>query len=145
MSIYEELGGRSGLTCAVADFYHRLLADPEVSSFFDPENGVDPERLKGHVAGFLAAVLGGPDEYTGRGLMGVHAELGITDTDFDAFIAHFVDTLNSAGTSDETVGEVGKVIAGLRSAIVTVHHHRPAPAAVVRSQQLNPQPGDTPV
>ena len=63
MSLYERLGQDQGIRTAVDEFYQRVLADPELTPYFD---GVDMGRLRGHQAKLLVQVTGGPvDVLTG--------------------------------------------------------------------------------
>ncbi|MGH3596821.1 MAG: group I truncated hemoglobin, partial [Mycobacterium sp.] len=59
--IYDRIGGHEALEVVVEDFYSRVLADDQLSSFFA---GTNMNRLKGKQAEFLAAALGGPEPYT---------------------------------------------------------------------------------
>jgi hemoglobin len=125
VSIYEAVGGEPAIHEAVALFYGRLLEDPEVASFFED---VDMIVLQRHMRTFMAALLGGPDHYRGRGIAAAHAGLGISNTDFDAFVAHMVDTLIDLGAPDETIRRIGGLITPLRSQVVSStpgHQHIP--------------------
>jgi len=116
MSIYESIGGAGAVQAAVDDFYFRLLADPQLAPFFD---GVDLQHLKAHQRAFLTAALGGSQIYQGRDMAAAHAGLAISERDFDAVVAHLVATLTALGVPDETIGQIGGLLAPLRSDIVT--------------------------
>jgi hemoglobin len=133
MSIFEAVGGEPAVQEAVALCFGRMLEDPELSSFFDD---VDMIVLQQHVRAFVTALMGGPDQYQGRSIAAAHASLGITDTDFDAFLAHMVDTLISLGAPDDTIGRVGRLFAPLRSQVVSSrpgHHHVPRTVKILRA------------
>jgi hemoglobin len=49
-----------------------------------------------------------------------NAALGVTDAHFDAVVGHLVATLTGLGVPAETIGQIGGVLAPLRSDIVTV-------------------------
>lgn len=116
MSIYESIGGAGSVQAAVDDFYSRLLADPQLAAFF---TGVDLQHLKAHQRAFLTAALGGSQIYQGRDMAAAHAGLEISDDDFDAVVTHLVATLTGLGVPDETIGEIGGLLAPLRADIVT--------------------------
>jgi hemoglobin len=116
VSIYDSIGGAGAVQAAVDDFYSRLLADPQLAPFF---TGTDLQRLKAHQRAFLAAALGGAQIYHGRDMAAAHARLAIGDHDFDAVVAHLVATLTGLGVPDETIAQIGSVLAPLRSDIVT--------------------------
>jgi len=102
-SLYERLGGEAGVQLIVSDFVERVLVDPRANwkrsgvrrgSFFGlggtsiawegtPEQ---IERLKHHLAQFIAVASGGPPTYEGRSLSEVHKGMKITNAEFDAAI-----------------------------------------------------------
>lgn len=120
MSIYESIGGAAAVRAAVDDFYARLLADPDLAPFFAR---TDMRRLKAHQRSFIAAAIGGPEIFAGRDMATAHAGLGITDAQFDAVVAHLVDTLAALGVPGEVIGQIGAALTPLRASVVA------APAA----------------
>ena len=116
MSIYDSIGGASAVRAAVDDFYARVLADEQLAPFF---TATDLNRLKAHQRAFIAAAIGGPEIYSGRDMASAHAGLGIADADFDAVVGHLVETLTGLGVPEETIGQIGSVLAPLRPDIVT--------------------------
>jgi hemoglobin len=115
MSIYESIGGGPAVADAVDDFYARVLADSQLAPFF---TGVDLQHLKAHQRAFIAPAIGGSEIYQGRDMAAAHAGLAITDADFDAVVAHLVDTLTGLGVPQETIGQIGGALAPLRGDIV---------------------------
>jgi hemoglobin len=101
----------------VDDFYARVLADPRLAPFFA---GTDLSRLKAHQRSFIAAAIGGPEVFAGRDMATAHAGLAISDGDFDAVVAHLVDTLDGLGVPAEIIGQIGAALAPLRADVVTV-------------------------
>ena len=116
MSIYDSIGGGPAVHAAVDDFYARVLASPQLAPFF---TGVDLQHLKAHQRAFIAAAIGGSEIYQGRDMAAAHAGLAITDADFDAVVAHLVDTLTGLGVPQETIGQIGGALAPLRGDIVS--------------------------
>jgi hemoglobin len=114
-TIYDELGGRDGVTVAVDIFYDHVLADDLLAPYFD---GTDMRRQKRHLRAFLAAAVGGPDVYTGRDMDEAHAGLGITDEAFDRVVGHLVATLTGLGVAPATIAAIGDTLAPLRAGIV---------------------------
>jgi hemoglobin len=123
MSIYESIGGAGAVQAAVDDFYVRLLDDPQLAPFFVD---VDLQRLKAHQRAFLTAALGGAQIYQGRDMAAAHAGLAISGGDFDAVVAHLVATLTGLGVPDETISQIGGLLAPLRGDIVTAVAEEPA-------------------
>ena len=116
MAIYEQIGGAPSVNAAVERFYEKVISDPQLAGFFD---NTDLARLKGHQRAFIAAALGGPAAYQGREMAAVHASLGVSDTDFDAVVAHLVATLDELEVPAETITQIGEALAPLREEVVT--------------------------
>jgi hemoglobin len=122
MSIFDSIGGAPAVRAAVDELYVRLRADPALAGYFVD---VDMARLKSHQRSFIAAAVGGPEIYGGRDMAAAHQGLGITDADFDAVVAHLVDTLAGLGVPTATIEAIGAKLLPLRADIVTA-----PPAAV---------------
>ncbi|EIV92413.1 group 1 truncated hemoglobin [Frankia sp. QA3] len=116
MSIYDAVGGATAVQAAVDEFYVRVTADPTLAPFFANR---DLNRLKAHQRAFVAAAIGGPEVYQGRDLATVHATLGITGAHFDAVVDHLIASFAGLGVPAETTGQLGAILAPLRSDIVT--------------------------
>ncbi len=72
------------------------------------------ERIIDHQTKFIAHVLGGPAEYSGRELAVAHSSLKITGSAFDE-----VAELEDAGMEAEDVSKVMGIVAGARGSVVT--------------------------
>jgi hemoglobin len=116
LSIYERLGEQRGIRAAVDDFYERVLADPELASYFD---GTDMSRLRAHQTKLLVQVTGGPVEYDGRELAVAHDGLDVTAGAFDRVVGHLVATLTDVGAQDSDLAAVGQALTAHRGNIVT--------------------------
>jgi hemoglobin len=117
MTIFDSIGGAPSVNVAVDKFYGRVLNDPQLAPYFVR---VDIDRLKSHQRSFIAAAIGGPEIYRGRDMAAAHANLGITDPDFDAVVGHLVATLTELGVPNEIIADIGGALAPLRSDIVGV-------------------------
>jgi hemoglobin len=115
-SIYERVGGHEPLELFVEDLYARVLADDQLSSFF---TGTNINRLKGRQVEFLAAALGGPQQYTGASMKQVHQGRGIMMHHFNLVAGHLKDSLFAVGVASETVAEILDVIAPLAGDIAS--------------------------
>ncbi|QZT64850.1 group I truncated hemoglobin [Mycolicibacterium austroafricanum] len=116
MSIFDQIGGPAAVTAAVDDFYRRVIADPELTPYFD---GVDMKRLKGHQRSFIAAAIGGPEPYLGRSMREAHSHLDIAPAHFDRVVEHLVQTLTDLGVSVDIIGQIGAKLAPLKDEIVS--------------------------
>ncbi|MGH8885032.1 MAG: group I truncated hemoglobin [Egibacteraceae bacterium] len=114
-SIYERIGGAPSVKAAVDIFYEKVWADPALKGYFE---GIDRSRLKAHQRAFVAAALGGPEVYNGRGMAEAHAGHGITDAAFYQVVAHLAATLAELGVDPDTIGQIALTLAPHRPAIV---------------------------
>lgn len=115
MSIYDKVGGADALRTAVVAFYDRVVADPELASFFET---VDLSRLRGHQQAFLVSALGGPSYYEGRDLRSAHLGLGIDDSAFDRLVGHLKASLGLVGVDPGVVVQVLGHVEELRTSVV---------------------------
>jgi hemoglobin len=118
MSLYGELGGADAISVALDAFYVRVFADPRVSKYFE---GVDMEKLKAHVAAFLAMAFGGPQDYVGRDLRRAHERpraLGLDDGVTDVFLGHFRGVLEDFGVDQARVAAVMEIAEGARGDVL---------------------------
>ncbi|GAA1742426.1 group I truncated hemoglobin [Microcella frigidaquae] len=113
--LFDQLGGSAGLDRLAAALADRLDADPALAPLFAR---VDRDRLRRQHAHYLAAVLGGPEVYDGRGLREAHRPLRIDDELFDRFLAHVVESARDTGANAVAVDELAGLVRGLRPAIV---------------------------
>jgi len=135
-SLYERLGSEHGVTAIVEDFTPRVLADPRVnwnrvgvktSGLF--HWGADrvawnatPEQvktLKKHMVQFLALATGGPAQYQGGDIKNVHANMQISNPEFDAVIGDIKSTLDKLQIPNEEQKELLAIMESTRPQIVT--------------------------
>jgi hemoglobin len=102
-TLYEKLGGESGITSLVLAFYVKVLADPELAPFF---RSTSLEKLHAMQKDFFSMALGGPVSYSGRPLAHVHHGRGITTGHFSRFAGHLLATLEDLGVSAEESADV---------------------------------------
>lgn len=116
ISLYEAIGGRAAVTAAVDHFYGRLLADPALGPFFPGGVGA---RHRAYVVTILGEALGGPERYRGPDIAGAHRGLGIGDAHFERAAAHLATTLDELSVPRHLADRIVRIVAGLRSAVVT--------------------------
>ncbi|MGW4642866.1 group I truncated hemoglobin [Sphaerisporangium sp. NPDC004334] len=114
-SIYDQVGGAKAVAAVVEEFYTRVITDPALAGYF---NDVDMGKLKAHQRSFVAAALGGPQEYRGRSMDQAHAGLGITVGAFDTVVGHLAGALGACGVSTETIATIASALAPLKDQIV---------------------------
>jgi hemoglobin len=115
-SLIDVLGGKPGVSAAVASLYERLLEDAEVAPYFDD---VNLPALRTHMVDFLiAAITGSETGYAGRPLDTAHRGLGVTDVAFDRVVLHLTEVLDAGGVDDGAVAQVVEQLSPLRPQIV---------------------------
>ena len=117
-TLYGRLGGYDAIVSVVDDLLARLKADAQLGRFWQHrgEDGVLRERQL--LINFLCSSAGGSLMYVGRDMKTAHKGMGISDSDWQAFIGHIEATLTTfevpAGERAAVLGFVG----GLRADIV---------------------------
>lgn len=123
-TIYDEIGGEPAVTAVVDALYERLVADPDLMSYFE---GRDMRRLKAHQRALVTVALGGTaEEYTGRMMQPAHAGIAISHDAFDKVLAHLRAVLLGAGVAPATAARILAILQPLRADVVK------APVAVAR-------------
>ena len=102
-SLYDQLGGETGIESLVIAFYVRVMADAEMAPFF---RHTSIAKLHDMQREFFTMALGGPVSYSGRPLAHVHHGKGITTHHFSRFVEHLVATLEEMGVEDSEAEKV---------------------------------------
>lgn len=118
-SIYERIGGEPAIDAAVDLFYVKVLADERIKHFFE---GIPMALQHDHQKKFLTMALGGPSNYSGRGMQAAHARLvndmGLNDTHFDAVMENLGATLTELGVPGDLIGEAAAVAESVREQVL---------------------------
>ena len=93
-SLYKRLGGYDAIAAVVDDFFARLIADPDLGTFFKGHSTDSNSRTRQLVVDQLCAATGGPCVYIGRPMKQSHAGLGITEVQWDKMVVHLKATLD---------------------------------------------------
>ncbi|MFC0506156.1 group I truncated hemoglobin [Micromonospora costi] len=115
VSHYERIGGASSVKAAVELFYDKVLADPALAGYFADVDMVGQRR---HLALMLTVVLGGPNEYTGRGLAEAHQPLNIPVAHYAKVGEHLIVTLTELGVPADILADVRTVLADVQDQVV---------------------------
>ncbi|SBT41330.1 group I truncated hemoglobin [Micromonospora auratinigra] len=116
ISHYERIGGAAAVKAAVELFYDKVLADPELAGYF---TAVDMPEQRRHLALMLAVVLGGPNEYAGRGLAEAHQPLNIPPAHYALVGEHLTATLTELGVPADVIADVQVVLGQVRDQVVS--------------------------
>ena len=67
---------------------------------------------------FFAAVTGGPANYQGRDMTSTHAEMHMSNADYDAAVADVLTAVDANGIDAESKAEVAAILDSLRPAVM---------------------------
>ncbi|WP_372994568.1 group I truncated hemoglobin [Marinobacter sp.] len=86
-SLYQQLGEREGIANVVEDLLYLIVDDERINQQF---KGMDVGRFHRNLTDQLCELSGGPCTYTGREMRELHADMAITDTQFNALAEHLI-------------------------------------------------------
>jgi hemoglobin len=92
MSLYDRIGGASGVSDLVVEFYERVLHDPLLAPFF---HNTSMEHLRTMQEEFFTIAAGGPSKASSLSLKTAHAGRGIGSAHYQRFIEHLLATLET--------------------------------------------------
>lgn len=118
-SLFERIGGKAAVSLAVDIFYDRIMADEELTPFFD---GVDMHKQKVHQKAFMTYAFGGMEKYTGRNMRDAHKKLveekGLNDNHFDKVAKHLRMTLEELEVQPAMIKEVLDIVSTTRDDVL---------------------------
>lgn len=94
-TLYKRLGGYDAIAAVVDDLLARLMADAQLARFWHNRAQDSVKREKQLLIDFLCSSAGGPLYYVGRDMKTSHRGMGITDSDWQAFLGHLEATLDT--------------------------------------------------
>jgi hemoglobin len=135
LTLFERLGGEQGIAAIVGDFTERAMQDPRVNwqrkdvkqgglsvhrgksvTWNDsPENVA---QLKSHLVQFVALATGGPAHYEGKEMKSAHANMHITNPEFDAALGDLKASLDKHKIPNKEQKELLSIIESTRPLIV---------------------------
>jgi len=112
--LYDRLGGHDAIRAVVDDFYDRLIADPELGSFFDD---ADLEQLRRTQTDFLCEASGGPEIYVGPSVREAHLDVAFEPEHIKRAVELLYESLDEFDVggedADAVVGAVAQYEADL--------------------------------
>ena len=134
-TLFERLGGDTGLNAIVNDFVDRAMADPRVNwtrkgvhrgGFVRAGDSVtwdaSPDKvqqLKKHIVQMLSIATGGPAKYDGLEMKQAHASLHISNPEFDSAIGDLKATLDKLQVPNKEQKELIAIVESTRTEVVT--------------------------
>lgn len=117
-TLYARLGGYDAIAAVADNLLPRLMADPQLSRFWQHRGNDGLRREKQLLIDFLCAKAGGPLYYTGRDMLTSHQGMRISSTDWNAFINHLNATLDTFHLPEREKQEVIGFIESTKADIV---------------------------
>lgn len=117
-SLYERLGGYNAIAAVVDDALPRIVNNPKLARFFVGISDNSKQRIRQLLVDQICLATGGPCVYTGRNMVTVHKGIGINNSEFDAFAADVVTSLDKFKVPAQEKGELVNIVASLRGEIV---------------------------
>ena len=114
-ALYNDLGGTPGIERVVDATLAIVHNDPHINLFFENTDIPDLRRL---LVEQICAATGGPCEYTGRSMEESHSGLGLTDEDFDRFVADMVAAMDGLSVPKELQQRLLGLLGPMRPQIV---------------------------
>jgi hemoglobin len=117
-SLYKRIGGYDAIAAVVDDFIPRLATDKQLGRFFVGASADSQKRIRQHLVDQVCMLAGGPCVYIGRPTKQAHTGLGITESDWQVMVKHFVATLDKFKVPEKEKGELLAAVSGLKADIV---------------------------
>lgn len=120
-SLYDQLGGEAGIRAVVAQFLANVGGDASINWFFANS---DLTNLGNQLHDQICAATGGGCTYSGGSMLEVHADMAITDAQFDALVGDLLAALDTLGIpyaldGSQTIDPLLLALVGMRGDIVT--------------------------
>jgi hemoglobin len=115
-TLYDDLGGKPGVTAIIGDSVDAAVADPRTADKF---SNINVPRLKQRIAEFVCEVTDGPCHFHGVSMKGAHAQLELHDRHFNAVVEDLQKGMEKAGVPFRTQNRLLAVLAPLHRDIVS--------------------------
>ena len=119
-TLYERLGGYDAIVAFVNDLMPRLESDSQLGRFWQNRGTDGIQREKQLLIDYLSAKAGGPLYYTGRDMRTSHVGMGITESDWSAFLGHAGETMQALAIPQRECDDVVTFVLSLKGDIVGI-------------------------
>lgn len=121
-SLHDRIGGRDAILAISTDLLKRLSRDRKLNKnkkIKAARKKVNQKELAEKLADFVCMAAGGPCEYKGRPMKDSHADLGITEKEWDIMAKHFVAVLKKFKVPAREQQELIELVGTAKADIVT--------------------------
>ena len=119
-TLYERLGGETGIKAIVDDVVEAHMNNPAISARFLPYKD-RPEyldQIKAHQVNFFGEGSGGPQKYTGRDMESTHRGMNINATEYMHVIDDVMGVLDKHGKDEQTKKDVLMIFYSLKDQMI---------------------------
>lgn len=116
-TLYERLGGASGIAAITEDIWVNHVSNPLIKNRYIKS---DAENVKRLVREMFGAGTGGPETYAGQDMLAAHTGMNISDQEFNAVIDDVLKALESNGVGEQENSEVLSILWSMKGEIVGV-------------------------
>jgi len=113
--LYQQLGGKAGITAIVDDAIGIIATDPRINQRFRATNA---NHLKTNLIDLLCQRAGGPCVYSGRNMADAHDGMHIRDDEFDALVQDIAKSFDKFKVPAAERNESLAILNQMRGAIV---------------------------
>ncbi len=114
-SLYEQLGGQSGITTVIHAFLINVGKDKRINAAFAHSNLAN---LQTQLVAFIGEKSGGPQVYTGPDMYQAHKGMNITDGQWNAFVQDLGMTMKQEKVPELAQAELLGILMPMKSEIV---------------------------
>jgi hemoglobin len=115
-ALFLSLGGNDGIKQIVGDFLSVVLNDVRIKKKFED---VDTAHLAKRLAEQFCELSGGPCKYAGKDMKTIHADLGISNAQFNALVEDLQLAMDKHGVAARAQNKLLAKLAPMQHSIVT--------------------------
>ncbi|MEH6626876.1 MAG: group 1 truncated hemoglobin [Motiliproteus sp.] len=119
-SLYQRLGGYDAIAAVANNLLPRLENDSQLGRFWQHRGKDGIEREKQLLIDYICASAGGPMLYTGREMKQSHVGMNISESDWQVFLNHLNQTLDTFALPERERADVLGFIDSTKGDIVGV-------------------------
>ncbi len=119
-SLYQRLGGATGIAAIVDDVVARHLANPVIKARFAKIDEARLVELKEQIRDFFGAGSGGPEVYRGRDMVAAHLGMNINEQEFISTLDDILAALKQHGVGQPEQHEVVAILYSLKDQVIRV-------------------------
>lgn len=114
--VFEQFGGKPGITNIINDAMDNLLADPRTRAYFV---NADRVHIKAELVDQICTILDGPCTYTGKTMASVHRNLAINHAVFNAFVEDVQSAMTKNKVPFRAQNKLLATLAPMNNVIIT--------------------------